>query len=108
MNINVLHDVSILRFIFTNCKNFYNLIFTKTVTADFFSRTPLPVGIGMFFMKQAKNDARLFDTDFYNVIFIRLKNYFSLMKNKLKKTNKPQRFVGVCSVIKGSTPLDFF
>lgn len=43
--------------------------------------------IGMFFMKQAKNDARLFDTDFYNVIFLRIKAYFFSMKSKFKKTN---------------------
>ena len=39
---------------FTNCKKFYNLIFTKTVTAEIFSRTPLPVGIGMFFYEKHK------------------------------------------------------
>lgn len=43
--------------------------------------------VGLFFMKQAKNDARLFDTDFYSVMLLRLKNYFSSMKFKFKKTN---------------------
>lgn len=43
--------------------------------------------VGMFFMKQAKNDARLFDTDFYSVMFLRLKSYISSMKYKFKKTN---------------------
>ena len=42
--------------------------------------------VGMFFMKQAKNDARLFETDFYNVVFIKLKTYFFSLKSKLIKT----------------------
>ena len=43
--------------------------------------------VGMFFMKQAKNDARLFETDFYNVVFLKLKTYFFLFISKFKKTN---------------------
>ena len=42
--------------------------------------------VGMFFMKQAKNDARLFDTDFYSVVFLRIKAYFFLIKSRFKKT----------------------
>jgi lipopolysaccharide export system permease protein len=42
--------------------------------------------VGMFFMKQAKNDARLFDTDFYSVVFLRIKGYFFLIKSRFKKT----------------------
>ena len=42
--------------------------------------------IGMFFMKQAKNDARLFEVDFYFVIFLKIKKYFTrqfkIHKNK--------------------------
>ena len=36
-------------------KIFYNLIFTKTATTEFFLRTPLPVGIGVFFLKTQEN-----------------------------------------------------
>ena len=49
-----LGEFSVLRYFFTNCKKFYNFIFTKTVTAEIFSRTPLPVGIGMFFMRNTR------------------------------------------------------
>lgn len=31
--------------------------------------------IGLFFMKQAKNDARLFEVDFYIIFFLKLKRY---------------------------------
>ena len=41
--------------------------------------------VGMFFMKQAKNDARLFETDFYSVVFLRIKAYFFSLKSKFKK-----------------------
>lgn len=44
----------------------------------------LPVGV--FFMKQAKNDARLFDTDFYSVVFLRIKAYLFSFKSRFKKT----------------------
>lgn len=44
----------------------------------------LPVGI--FFMRQAKNDARLFETDFYSVIFLRIKTYLFSIRSKLTKT----------------------
>lgn len=43
--------------------------------------------IGMFFMKQAKNDVRLFEMDFYNVIFLNIKTYFFSVKTKFRKTN---------------------
>ena len=43
--------------------------------------------IGMFFMRQARNDARLFETDFYNVVFIKLKTYLFSITRKFKKTN---------------------
>ena len=42
--------------------------------------------IGMFFMKQAKNDARLFDTDFYSIFFMKLKVQLFSFRNKFKKT----------------------
>ncbi len=42
--------------------------------------------IGMFFMKQAKNDARLFEVDFYFVVFLKIRRYishqFKIHKNK--------------------------
>ena len=41
--------------------------------------------IGLFFMKQAKNDARLFDTDFYSVVFLKMRLYFFSLKSKFKK-----------------------
>ena len=41
--------------------------------------------VGLFFMKQAKNDARLFETDFYSVVFLRIKAYFFSLKSKFKK-----------------------
>ena len=41
--------------------------------------------VGMFFMKQAKNDARLFETDFYSVVFLRIKAYSFSLKSKFKK-----------------------
>lgn len=41
--------------------------------------------IGMFFMKQAKNDARLFETDFYSVIFVKIKAYVFSLKSTFKK-----------------------
>lgn len=43
--------------------------------------------IGLFFMKQAKNDARLFDMDFYSVVFIKIKAYFFSIKSRFIKTN---------------------
>lgn len=43
--------------------------------------------VGMFFMKQAKNDARLFESDFYNVIFLKLKGQIFKLKGRFKKTN---------------------
>lgn len=42
--------------------------------------------IGLFFMKQAKNDARLFDTDFYSVFFIKLKTSLFALKRKFGET----------------------
>lgn len=38
--------------------------------------------VGLFFMKQAKNDARLFETDFYNIAFLRIKTYYISIKTK--------------------------
>jgi lipopolysaccharide export system permease protein len=32
--------------------------------------------IGLFFLRQARADARLFEADFYNVVFDRLKTWF--------------------------------
>jgi lipopolysaccharide export system permease protein len=42
--------------------------------------------IGLFFMKQAKNDARLFDTDFYSVFFIKMNANLFALKRKFGKT----------------------
>ena len=42
--------------------------------------------IGLFFMKQARNDARLFDTDFYSVFFMKMKANFFALKRKFGKT----------------------
>jgi lipopolysaccharide export system permease protein len=44
----------------------------------------LPIGI--FFMKQARNDARLFDMDFYNIILIKVKTYLFSLKSKFIKS----------------------
>jgi lipopolysaccharide export system permease protein len=44
----------------------------------------LPVGI--FFMKQAKNDARLFDTDFYSIMFTKLKAIVGQSWRRRRKT----------------------
>ncbi len=44
----------------------------------------LPIGI--FFMKQARNDARLFDMDFYNIILMKVKTYIFSLKSKFIKT----------------------
>ena len=41
--------------------------------------------VGMFFMKQAKNDARLFEMDFYSVAFLKLKASLFAAKSKFKK-----------------------
>ena len=42
--------------------------------------------IGLFFLRQAKNDARLFDADYYRVMGNRLWEWFS----KISKTFRPQ------------------
>ncbi|UII19052.1 LptF/LptG family permease [Fulvivirga ligni] len=36
--------------------------------------------IGLFFLRQARNDARLFDADFYNVAIDKVKNWYSKFK----------------------------
>ncbi|MEX2336060.1 MAG: LptF/LptG family permease [Fulvivirga sp.] len=41
--------------------------------------------IGLFFLRQARNDARLFETDFYNVMIDKAKTWF---KKQRKKTNQ--------------------
>ncbi len=38
--------------------------------------------VGLIFLRQARNDARLFDADFYNVWFDRLKTWWKRRKNK--------------------------
>lgn len=40
---------------------------------------------GMFFMRQAKNDARLFEMDFYLIAIMRLKEYFPVLKKRMVK-----------------------
>ena len=39
--------------------------------------------IGMFFLKQARKDARLFDSDLYQTMFLKIKKYFSKGKGKM-------------------------
>ncbi len=39
--------------------------------------------IGLFFLRQARNDARLFEADFYNVVFDKFKNWTK--RNKIAK-----------------------
>ncbi len=41
--------------------------------------------VGMFFMKQAKNDARLFETDFYNIVLLKIKTYFNSLQSIFNK-----------------------
>ena len=41
--------------------------------------------VGLFFMKQAKNDARLFETDFYSVVFMKIKAYVFSLKTTFKR-----------------------
>ena len=43
--------------------------------------------VGMFFMKQAKNDARLFDMDFYSIAYLKIKSSLFEFKSKFGKTN---------------------
>ncbi|TRX51744.1 LptF/LptG family permease [Fulvivirga sp. M361] len=38
--------------------------------------------IGLLFLRQARNDARLFDADFYNVIIERVKSWYNRKKSK--------------------------
>ena len=33
--------------------------------------------VGLFFLEQARKDARLFEVDFYNVMFLKIKNFLS-------------------------------
>jgi lipopolysaccharide export LptBFGC system permease protein LptF len=40
--------------------------------------------IGLFFLRQAKNDARIFDTDFYSVVIFRVKKQWNLISSKMK------------------------
>ena len=42
--------------------------------------------IGLFFLRQARVDARLFDMDFYNVAIIKLRQYFKKNKKAAKAT----------------------
>lgn len=44
---------------------------------------------GLFFMKQARNDARLFETDFYSVVFAKIKAYFISLSLMVRK--RPDR-----------------
>ena len=42
--------------------------------------------VGLIFLRQAKNDARLFEADFYKVMLSRFNNWFS---NKTKRNSEP-------------------
>src|SRR5690606_16552877 len=42
--------------------------------------------IGLFFLRQARNDARLFEADFYSVVIDKMKRYF---KSKTKQIPQP-------------------
>jgi len=44
--------------------------------------------LGFFFLKQARVDARLFDSDYYNVLFSRIKEHFQKLKIKRYKFGK--------------------
>ncbi len=50
-------------------------------------------GFGLFFLRQAKRDARLFDTDFYYVVFSNLSDKIKTMVNK-KDGNNDSDVVG--------------
>ncbi|MEO1050663.1 MAG: LptF/LptG family permease, partial [Bacteroidota bacterium] len=52
--------------------------------------------LGLFFLKQARNDARLFDTDFYNVALDKLKTRFK------KKSKKPKDHISLFGKSAGS------
>ena len=46
------------------------------------------VPIGLLFLRQAKNDARLFEADFYKVMLSRLKNwFFKIIRREVKTEN---------------------
>ncbi|WP_051295784.1 LptF/LptG family permease [Eisenibacter elegans] len=42
----------------------------------------LMLGVGLFFLRQARNDSRLLEADAYYVLFNRIKGYFVRQKNK--------------------------
>ena len=42
--------------------------------------------VGMFFLRQARNDARLFDTDFYSIFFLKVKNQLFQFTSKFSKS----------------------
>ncbi|QSE96590.1 LptF/LptG family permease [Fulvivirga lutea] len=44
--------------------------------------------VGLLFLRQARNDARLFEADFYNVVFDKFKQWFSKNKDKKEITSK--------------------
>jgi lipopolysaccharide export system permease protein len=39
--------------------------------------------VGLFFLRQARNDARLLDLDFYHVAFLKLEQYFRSVKSRI-------------------------
>ncbi|MDH5397658.1 MAG: LptF/LptG family permease [Cyclobacteriaceae bacterium] len=48
--------------------------------AGIWSANILLLPIGLFFLRQARKDARLFDLDFYHVILLRIRNWFARKK----------------------------
>jgi lipopolysaccharide export system permease protein len=39
--------------------------------------------VGLFFLRQARNDARLLDLDFYHVAFLKAERYFKSLRSKI-------------------------
>ena len=59
---------------------------TVSVILGVWTANLLLLPIGLFFLRQAKNDARLFDADFYKVMGNRLQEWF----HKISKAFRPQ------------------
>ena len=52
-----------------------------SVEVGVWAANALLLPIGLLFLRQAKNDARLFDADFYSVMLARLKDWFKPKRN---------------------------
>ena len=51
-----------------------------SVEAGVWAANAILLPIGLIFLRQAKNDARLFEADFYKVLFSKAASWFSLIK----------------------------